>query len=956
MKRARADFEWTTAPVRRAELRSMVGHLQRRGPAAPVLVDLSGEPGAGKTFLLGELIAEARGRGFPVLSARCVEQRADTPYAPFLDALSAAEDVLDRDTAELVRDVVDRVERAERPERMARPLAQAVQRLVRDDSRRGLLLVLDDVHWADDASIDLLTKLSLRSTTQAPLVVVLAHRPRPLPTRLRGFLTEQHEFGSAHRVELGPLSRRAAAELLGLAERDPVLRALHEESRGNPLYLRALAEARSTRPQDWTETAFGARVLVEAAPLDQDAVTVTEAAAVLDEGFDVDLLAEVAQLDRAATCTAAGELLRRDILRRTAQSKELAFRHPLVGWVLHAHADPCRRTAAHRRAAEARGRRGAPAVALARHVEHAADDPRPDDVPLLVEAANDALPTNPEAATRWLAAALRLHGRAPHPGVTRLDLLVDLARASFAAGLIGEGRALVPEIRALAATAPPERHAAAVVYCGLVEASFGNRAGARDLVNAALEQCPADRTAEVTALLLGRGVVDVLNGDLPSVHDVEALLRSTEGGPALPRAGALALRGLRQTWRCETTANTTATLAECAVIVDALPDAELVAEPQVLAVLAWAEAILGKLPDAERHFDRGLRLARRAGHNHLLPVLLLGRCHAYQDLGRFTDAHRAVTEAAAVLEHTAHDAHRGLAFALEARITTMTEKATRYRPDMVNEQAVEALRPRDSHWARLAALALSDAAMLFGDPELCAALILRAGGGFDLSELPSVLRSSCYETLTATSIHAGVPSEEWADSVEASAREEVLPQQRAYALMAQGHVARSHRDARSAAELYRQAAELFSAARMTAAQVRVLLIAGACAVEAGLVEDASALINRTKQLARESGATRIYDEADYTDRRLAKLKIGGVPLPRGSLSVLTDREREVAGMIATTGMRTREVADQLGLSPRTVDVHLSRIYRKLNISSRAALAALAAAQGLVPVARESGSR
>jgi DNA-binding NarL/FixJ family response regulator len=59
------------------------------------------------------------------------------------------------------------------------------------------------------------------------------------------------------------------------------------------------------------------------------------------------------------------------------------------------------------------------------------------------------------------------------------------------------------------------------------------------------------------------------------------------------------------------------------------------------------------------------------------------------------------------------------------------------------------------------------------------------------------------------------------------------------------------------------------------------------------------------------------------------------------LSVLTGREREIAE-IAGLGMKTRDIATQLCLSPRTVDVHLTRIYRKLNISSRAALARLMA--------------
>src|SRR5207302_1132465 len=101
-------------------------------------------------------------------------------------------------------------------------------------------------------------------------------------------------------------------------------------------------------------------------------------------------------------------------LRRSPQPGELMFRHPLVGRVLYAQTDSCRRAAAHRRAAVLLSRRGASATELAPHLEQSPAGPEFDDLPVLVEAARETLATEPAAAARWLRAAL--HRREGLPG------------------------------------------------------------------------------------------------------------------------------------------------------------------------------------------------------------------------------------------------------------------------------------------------------------------------------------------------------------------------------------------------------------------------------------------------------------------------------------------------------------------------------------------------------------
>jgi DNA-binding CsgD family transcriptional regulator len=218
-------------------------------------------------------------------------------------------------------------------------------------------------------------------------------------------------------------------------------------------------------------------------------------------------------------------------------------------------------------------------------------------------------------------------------------------------------------------------------------------------------------------------------------------------------------------------------------------------------------------------------------------------------------------------------------------------------------------------------------------------LILELGGGPDLASLPLFLRPLGYATLAFASASAGDPTSaaDWADRAVAAADATDLPPFRGQALMAQAHasMARSHHAL--AAEYYQQAADVFASIDMMCARAWALTLGTPCAATAGHPDEAAQLLVLAIELARRCGARRLHDEAESVQRRLAAAA-ASAPEPniRARLAVLTDREREIA-RIASTGIKTREIAERLCLSPRTVDVHLTRVYRKLNISSKAAL-------------------
>ncbi|TKK78719.1 LuxR family transcriptional regulator, partial [Herbidospora galbida] len=318
-----------------------------------LVTELTGDPGAGKSWLLGGLAREARGDGVTVLSGRCSEAGAEQPFHPFLQALATWRGPGGRivPAAATLIDVLGGAGEAETASFAGRhQLFVTVRRGLADCLAAvpgDVLLLLDDFHWADPLSVALLEML-IRRPVDGPLTTVVAHRPRQSPVRLRSVL----DLGGVASVALGPLSYGQSARLLDGVEH-ALIRDLHDDAMGNPLYLTALAD----RPADddgggpWARGSLGARLLAETELLPGEARTVLDASAVLGDVLDLPAVAAVAGVDRDVACRVLTELGRRDLIRALPGSPgRLTFRHPLVRLALYAAIDPCRRSAAHRRA------------------------------------------------------------------------------------------------------------------------------------------------------------------------------------------------------------------------------------------------------------------------------------------------------------------------------------------------------------------------------------------------------------------------------------------------------------------------------------------------------------------------------------------------------------------------------------------------------------------------------
>jgi predicted ATPase len=370
---------------RAAELGSLDGALAELGRQRPCAIELVGEPGIGKTRLLVELGALADERGHTVLSGSASEFERDLPFWVFLDALDDFVGGLQpRALAGLDADVkadaggvfTSLAADGNRPaaggpgqdERYR--IHRAVRRLLEAlAARKPLVLLLDDLHWADAGSIELLAAL-LRRPPAAPVLTAIALRPRQVPDRLSSALVRAIRDGVLTTVELAALSADDARQLLGPAA-DAT--ALIEESGGNPFYLQQLARAADRHGAAagagaaaalgaiGVPRAVAAALAEELADLPDGPRRVLEGAAVAGDPFEPELAAAAAGMAEADAVVDLDELFARDLVRTTGVPRRFRFRHPLVRRAVLEATPGGWRLGAHERAADALGERGAPA-------------------------------------------------------------------------------------------------------------------------------------------------------------------------------------------------------------------------------------------------------------------------------------------------------------------------------------------------------------------------------------------------------------------------------------------------------------------------------------------------------------------------------------------------------------------------------------------------------------------
>nr|WP_170156216.1 LuxR family transcriptional regulator [Umezawaea tangerina] len=882
------------------------------GKGAPRVVHLVGDPGSGKSRLLSWFAEQARRSGAGVVSWRCDGRDQGVPLGSVADLL---------DLGQLTATSGDGTSAGAAGG--IRAVGRQVRALLEERASQGLVLLLDDVHWADPESVELIEFL-VRKPVRAPLLLVLAHRGRQAPAKLAAALADGCVDGVVERIDLGPIGPVDAARLLGMAVGDPAVARLTEEAEGNPLYLRVLADG---GPSD----EVSATLTAEMALLSPAEAVVADVGAVFGR-FGLNGIAYATGLPADVVCHAVGDLHRRNLIRTVARSPSYAFefRHRVVADIRYEGIEPCARRKGHLKAFQYHVDQGEDGLAVDRHVELALAVPDEETVQAVRETAERLVRTNPAAVARWLGIA---------------------ARALVAAGGQPAELVAVTDLRARALAAAGRHQQSREVLDALVE---------DPVLRSGPERLRLVAAAALRDAFLGQPVDAASGGDLPVrlvvAQAFSAMVENLAPNPELValaldtarrshdtagEAGALAVRAMGQIYGGEVDA-ASETVVACARLVDGLADDALDGDPEYLAILGWAEALLCWMHPAERHLRRGMALARRTGRVHALPLLLVGLSGVRRQTGRTDEARVLAAEAVDHARRMEAGEVLGLALAAEALCAAPDQHAL-----WLAERAAAELSPRHG-WSWAASVALGFAAGAEGDGERFRRLVVEAGGGPELPVLPVFLRAPCFEALATVAIGRGEDVRPWVERAALAAEAFPGPVQRGAGELAWGHLLRASGEGHAAVACYLKAAETFAPAGLVPSQVRAILLAATAAVEAGSFRLAGMLVGRGRALAAQFGVSRGLgvSRGFGVARGEEDEGVREVPRPRespcGALGTLTNREQEVA-RIAGEGATTREIAKRLSLSPRTVDVHLTKIYRKLHLRSRAELARFMAA-------------
>jgi len=340
--------------------------LRGHGQIATVV----GEAGIGKTRLVGALVADALAQGCRVLIGRCHESDSILPFGPWVDACRSGEVTSD----EKVLDALHPTRRAElarllpeagaaglpRASDSALPLFESVVGLVEQvAAHQPLVLVLEDLHWADEMSLRLLAFVSRRVPAWTVLLVVTA-RNEELASLARRTLDDLARAPAVVPVEVSPLSRPDTARLVRALARvgsDSPLVA-HVEARvwamseGNPFVaveaMRALDQASSSPGLPASVRDLVARRLDGLSGCGQQLAAV---AAVIGRRFDFTLLQSAGAVEERAAAEAVEELVRHRVLQSVGN--ELDFTHDRIREVVQGRLLPPRRRLLHRAVAEA---------------------------------------------------------------------------------------------------------------------------------------------------------------------------------------------------------------------------------------------------------------------------------------------------------------------------------------------------------------------------------------------------------------------------------------------------------------------------------------------------------------------------------------------------------------------------------------------------------------------------
>jgi DNA-binding CsgD family transcriptional regulator len=959
------------------------------------LVLIGGEAGIGKTAIATALGRDAEAQGALVLVGRCYDLTETPPYGPWVDLFRHYPSA---DTLPALPSELAQIGSAGPVASHDALFARVQDFLLSVAVARPLVILLDDLHWADPASLDLLRFLA-REFAQAAILLLATYREDELTRRhpLARLLPLLVRETNAERLSLRALDRTAVRELVSsryaLAEEDAarLVAYLVERGEGNPFFLGELLRALEDEGLlETTGTGWRLRDLAQArlptlvlqvidsrlARLPDEAQELLTIAAVIGQEVPLDLWQTVSNVSDEALLGAIEAASEARLLEASGDGTSARFVHALIREALYAALLPPRRRVWHRRIGDALAQTSAPDPdAVAYHFRQGGDSRTAE---WLIQAGDRA-----QRAYAWLTAAERFeaalelleeHGA---PARDRGWLLYRVARMRRYVA-VPESIAYMDEALRLAAeAADPTLHAYALSDRGMLYSIIGQTQRGLDEMQRGLAALEAVPPASHAAVRLW--VADALPADDQATAD-----RSADTAAVNSRRGTLALSLAANGHLTEARMLAEATIAEAGQttareLLGSAADAH--------RALGYIHAALGEPEKARRAFARSREAYRAIDH--------------YVQAGASTmvELHSVVLR-----YQTENVAERQ---ALAASIARVWARAGGARPAYSPRLAYLPLLLLEGHWDEARAVAgevfarsdwldmahawstMARLAWHQGNRDLAWRLIrerLPDGpatdpGAIPFFQGPTLLRLAA----TMATEAADFPqAREWLAAHDRwlGWSGAILGQAEASLSWALYHRAQGdHAAAWAAAEVglaratdprqplallfaHRLLGELATWQRHTdtaAAHLdAALALTEACAAP---FERALTLVARAELHAAKPAAPRDREEIDelLAEARMIATPLGAVPTlarierlaaslastapPAPAQHDLTPREIEVLRLVAE-GLSNAQVAEQLFLSPRTVNTHLTAIYGKLGITSRAAAIRYAIDHGL----------
>jgi DNA-binding CsgD family transcriptional regulator/tetratricopeptide (TPR) repeat protein len=915
--------------------------VESRAVGSGRLLAIEGPPGIGKTALIAEAKGRAQAAGAQVLSARGSELERSFSYGvvrqlfeSFLASLPAGEQAeLLSGPAELAAPLFDPAQIGADPaaDSSLSTLHGLYWLTANVAARSPLLLTVDDLHLCDLPSLRCLAYL-LPRMEGLELSLLVGLRP-PEPGIDATLVSQIVADPLATVIRPAPLSVDAATRLLRDQLSTPADEAFcvacWEETGGNPLLLRELVHAIAAEGLAPTEEnvprlrELGARagsraVSLRLSQLPAEARELAYAVAVLGDDADPRQAAALAGLDEQALSEASAALVRVDVLRAEPL---LGFVHPLIRAAVYDELTAYERESAHARAAHLLADAGAEPERVATHLLLGPPAADPKAVETLRDAARAAGPRGAsESAVAYLQRALA----EPPPGSERAGLLLELGAAETRVS----GEAAVEHLReAHALTEDPIRRAETALLLGNQLFLLGAEETDVVLRQALDELAGADPELErrLETGLISNGLF------MPGLH-AEAeerleRLRGSTGGDTTGAKFLLALLAYHDA-RAGRPAAQVVPLARKA-LADVRGDALSAGLVPAGGVLAMAD-----LDEVLAAFDDALAEAHRHGSTVAFGGVKVFRSLALLWRGDLGEAEADTREALVA----------GEAWGATARFAT---HAAAFLADSLMEQgrldeAAAALDrvgvgPEELRSGSARTLFLADSVtrlrLLRGDLARGLEEMLEAGRRFEEvgSRNPAFMPWRSPAALALLQLDRRDEAVPLVEEELELARTWGAPRALGAALRAAGLVEGGERGL----ALLEEAAEVLSGspAKLEHAKARTDL--GAALRRANRRAEAREQLRQGLELATICGAAALAERAERellaSGARPRRIALSGV-------ASLTPSERRVAEL-AAEGPTNREIAQTLFVTQRTVEVHLTSIYRKLGISSRSQLAA-----------------